>query len=140
MGWRGVTVRIVAACTLAFFAASAPAFAECVTVKYRGAPVCLDTFECTKIPQSSFVREVCYDAAKSYMLIKLNETWYHYCSVDRASVTDLIKGAPVDNKPSVGCNYNEKFRSHGAVYGPFDCRDHPVPAYPECSCKADRQG
>jgi hypothetical protein len=118
---RASAVRIIAACILAFFATSAPAFAECVTVKYRDTPVCLDTFECTETPQSSFVREICFDAAKSYMLIKLNETWYHYCSVDRASINNLLKG------PSVGHNYNEIFRSHGSVHGPFDCRDHPVP-------------
>jgi hypothetical protein len=43
-------------------------------------------------PQSSFVRKVCFDATKSYMLIKLNDTWYHYCTVDRASF---------DNQPTV---------------------------------------
>jgi hypothetical protein len=127
-------VRIIAACTLVFFAISAPAFAECVTVKYRGTPpvwssVCLDTFECTETPQGSDVREVCYDAAKSYMVIKLNETWYHYCSVDPASVTGLLKAQ------SVYEYYKDQFRSHGPVHGPFDCRDHPVPDYPECSCK-----
>jgi KTSC domain len=120
-GGRASAVRIIAACTLAFFAIITPAFAECVTVKYRDTPVCLDTFECTETPQSGFVREVCFDAAKSYMLIKLNDTWYHYCSVDRASVDHLLKG------PSVGRNYNQDFRSHGPVHGPFDCRDHPAP-------------
>jgi hypothetical protein len=130
-------VRIVAACVLAFFAASAPAFAECVTVKYRDTAVCLDTFKCTETPQSSFVREICYDAAKTYMLIKLNETWYHYCSVDPASIKNLIEGTPIDDKdPSVGRNYNKNFRSHGATHGPFDCRDHPAPDYPACACKA----
>ena len=48
--------------------------AACVAIKYRDTPVCLDTFACTETPQSSFVRQICYDAAKSYMLIKLNET------------------------------------------------------------------
>jgi hypothetical protein len=139
---KALAMRVIVACTLAFFVTSAPAFAECVTVKYRGSPpawspVCLDTFKCTETPQSSFVREICYDAKKSYMLIKLNETWYHYCSVDSESVAHLIKGTPIDDKePSVGRNYNKTFRSHGSVHGPFDCRDHPVPAYPECSCKA----
>ena len=52
------------------------ASAECVTIKYRDTPVCLNTFACNETPQSSFVRQICYDAAKSYMLIKLNETWY----------------------------------------------------------------
>jgi hypothetical protein len=64
------------------------------------------------------------DAAKSYMLIKLNETWYHYCAVDRTSVDNLI------HANSVGTYYNQNFRSHGPVHGPFDWRDHPVPEYP----------
>jgi hypothetical protein len=122
-------MRIIAACILAFVFVSAPAFAECVTVKYRDTPVCSDTFECTDTPQSSFVRRVCFDSAKSYMLILLKETWYDYCSVDRASVDKLLKG------PSVGRNYNQDFRSHGSAHGPFDCRDHPRPDYPACSCK-----
>jgi KTSC domain len=101
-----------------------PALAECVAIKYRDTPVCLNSFKCTDTPQSSFVREVCFDAAKSYMLIKLNDTWYHYCAVDRASVENLIKA------PSVGTYYNQNFRSQGPVHGPFDCQDHPVPTYP----------
>jgi hypothetical protein len=49
-----------------------PAFAECVTtIKYRDTPVCVDTFACTETPQSRFVREICYDVAKSYMLSPL---------------------------------------------------------------------
>jgi KTSC domain len=101
-----------------------PAFAaECIIVKYRDTPVCLATFTCKETPQSSFVREICYDAAKSYMLIKLNDTWYHYCAVDHTSVDNLIHAS------SVGSYYNQSFRSHGPVHGPFDCRDHPVPGY-----------
>jgi|ERR1700720_573185 hypothetical protein len=69
--------------------------AECLAIKYRDTPVCLDTFECTETPQSSFVRQICYDAAKSYMLIKLNDTWYHYCAVDRTSVDNLIHASSV---------------------------------------------
>src|ERR1700730_14412253 len=75
---------------------SSPASADCVTVKYRDTPVCLNTFACTETPQSSFVRTICYDAAKSYMLIKLNDTWYHYCAVDSTSVGNLV------HAPSVG--------------------------------------
>ena len=103
---------------------SSPAFAECITVKYRETPVCLDTFVCTETPQSSFVRKVCFDENKLYMLIKLNDTWYHYCAVDRMSSENLVKA------PSVGTYYSERFRSRGELHGPFDCRDHPVPTYP----------
>ena len=138
---RDLAVRIIATCLLAFFATSA-AFADCVTVRYRGspnyrdppeirdAPVCRDRFECTKTPQGGDVREVCYDKRKSYMLINLKQTWYHYCSVDPASHTGLLTAQ------SIYEYYLDHFRSHGPVHGPFDCRDHSVPNYPECSCKA----
>jgi hypothetical protein len=105
--------------------ASSPTLAECVAVKYRDTPACLDPFVCTETPQSSFVRKVCFDATKSYMLIKLNDTWYHYCAVDKTSFDNLIGAA------SVGTYYNQRFRSRGELHGPFDCRDHPVPTYPE---------
>ena len=95
--------------------------AECVEVKYRDTPVCLDLFVCTQTSQSSFVRTVCYDSAKSYMLINLNGIWYHYCSVDKISVESLLSAQ------SVGRYYNGHFRSRGPVHGPFDCRDHPAP-------------
>jgi len=49
-------------------------------------------------------------------VVKLNETWYHYCSVDRASVDNLIDASPV------GSYFNQRFRSQGPVHGPFDCR------------------
>jgi hypothetical protein len=102
----------------------ADAFSECVTVKYRDTPVCLGTFACTETPKSSFVRIICFDATKSYMLIKLNDTWYHYCAVDRTSADNLIHAS------SVGTYYNQNFRSRGAVHGPFDCREHLAPDYP----------
>lgn len=98
--------------------------AECVAVKYRDTPVCLSTFTCNETPQSSFVREICFDPAKFYMLINLNGTWYHYCAVDRSSFVALIHAS------SVGAYYNKNFRGRGPVHGPFDCRDHPVPTYP----------
>ena len=102
---------------------SGSGLAECVTIKYRDTPVCLNTFTCTETLQSSFVQQI-YDATRSYMLIKLNETWYHYCTVDRTSVDNLVHAS------SVGTYYNQHFRSQGPVHGPFDCRDHPVPDYP----------
>jgi hypothetical protein len=100
-----------------------PASAECVIVKYRDTPVCIDNFDCRETPQSNFVRGVCYDGKRSYMIINLNEVWYHYCAVDRASFDNLI------NATSVGSAYNQNFRSRGGVHGPFGCRDHPVPDY-----------
>ncbi len=89
--------------------------AESVEVKYRG-PVDLKPFACSDVT-SSFVRRVCYDRAETYMLIKLQDTWYHYCEIDPATVNALIRAE------SVGRFYN------ATVKGRFDCRVHRVPAY-----------
>jgi len=98
--------------------------AETVCVKYGPCPLDLSAFVCTTTPRSSFVRQVCYDPAKRFVAIKLNETWYPYCEVDAGSVQSLITA------PSVGTHYNRHFRSKtGGTHGPFDCRDHPMPTY-----------
>jgi hypothetical protein len=89
--------------------------AETVDVKYRG-PVDLAPFKCTSIDRSSFVRRVCYDSANSYMLVKLNETYYHYCDIDTATV-DAFEGAD-----SMGRYFNASIKGH------FDCRTGHVPA------------
>jgi hypothetical protein len=51
------------------------------------------------------------------MLIKLRDTWYHYCAIPEPIVASLI-GAE-----SVGRFYNAQ------VKGNFDCRTNPVPHY-----------
>jgi KTSC domain len=96
---------------------------ECVTVRYRTTPVCLEFLRCSLTPRSSSVRSVCYDAKNLYMLIKLKNTWYQYCAVDHSSVDHLLAAQ------SVGRYFNEKFRSHGPLHGPFDCRDHDTRDY-----------
>lgn len=100
-----------------------PAAAETVCVKYGQCPLDIASFACADTPRSSFVRRICYDAPKRFMVIKLKETWYPYCEVDAGSV-ETLKGAP-----SIGRYYNDHFRSRGAAHGPFDCRDHPMPKY-----------
>lgn len=99
---------------------SATAQAETVNVKYRGL-VDLKPFTCTNT-ESSFVNRVCYDKANSYMLILLNNTWYHYCEIDAVTVASLISAG------SVGRFYNANIKGTGKD-GPFDCRTHKVPTY-----------
>jgi len=89
--------------------------AETVDVKYRG-PVYLAPFACTDTPRSSFIRRVCYDKPKSYMLIKLQNTWYH-CSIPEGTVNSPLSA------DSAGRYYN------GSIKGQYDCRINPVPQY-----------
>jgi hypothetical protein len=90
--------------------------AETVDVKYRG-PVDLKPLVCEEYTRSSFIKRVCYDEAHSYMLIKLNETWYHYCAIDAGTVDGL------KNTESMGRYFN------GSIKGHFDCRTNPPPKY-----------
>ena len=103
--------------------AEAPQTLDTICVKYGPCPLDLSAFKCSDVV-SSFVRTVCYDAPKSFMVIKLNETWYPYCEIDGGTVQALISAE------SVGTFYNRAIRSHSGRHGPFDCRDHPMPAYP----------
>jgi len=87
-----------------------------VDVKYRGL-VDLTPFKCSPIDRSSFIRRVCYDSANSYMIVKLNETYYHYCDIDSATV-EAFKAAY-----SMGRFFNASIKGH------FDCRSGNVPSY-----------
>jgi hypothetical protein len=91
--------------------------AETVTVKYRESPVPLDSFQCQSIERSSFIRRVCYDQKNSYMIVQLNETYYHYCNIDKATVDAF------DAADSMGRFYNASIKGH------FDCRTGRMPPY-----------
>ncbi len=94
---------------------ASPAPAETVGVKYQG-PVSLDTFDCAPIKASSLVQRLCYDAARSYLVVDLNGTYYHYCAVDPGTVEAWRSAS------SVGSFYNANIKGRA-----FDCRDHGVP-------------
>jgi hypothetical protein len=91
--------------------------AESVYVKYRG-EVDLSSFDCNYVTRSTFIRRVCYDWRNEYMLISLNDTFYHYCAIDADTVASLLSA------PSMGEFYNT------SIKGNFDCRVYPVPDYP----------
>ena len=95
------------------------AVAETVMVKYHG-PVVLDAFACTDVAERSDVTRVCYDAAEQYMVIRLKATYYHYCTIDKATVQGLLAASPKREF------FESRIRGSGSD-GPFDCRTHPIP-------------
>jgi hypothetical protein len=95
------------------------ASAETVVVKYHG-PVLLDSFACTEVAERSDVTRVCYDAAEQYMVIRLKATYYHYCTIDRATAQGLLAAS------SKREFFESRIRGSGSD-GPFDCRTHPIP-------------
>lgn len=98
-----------------------PLYAETVEVKYRG-PVDLAKFECTGELDGSLVKRVCYNTEHSYMLIRLKQTWYHYCEIDQGTVSALLAAG------SKGSFYRENVKDD-ATGGKFGCRDKPVPEF-----------
>ena len=123
---QAILLAVVLSCfALPAAHAKAPETAETICVRYGPCPLDVTTFTCTETPRSSFIRRVCYDAPKSFMVIKLKETWYPYCEIDAATVQQLLSAG------SAGTFYNENIRSRrDSTHGPFDCRDHPLPEYP----------
>ena len=98
--------------------------AESICVKYGSCQFDVSEFECSDTTNSSFVRRVCYDDKKRFVVINLSGSWYPHCEVDALSVLQLLSA------PSIGRHYNEHFRSKpGLTRGPFDCRDHQMPSY-----------
>jgi hypothetical protein len=65
------------------------AIAETIIPKY-GEAVDLASFSCSDVTRSSFIKRVCFDKAKSYMLIRLKDTYYHYCNIPESAVTALM--------------------------------------------------
>ena len=93
-----------------------PVLAESASVKYRG-PVPLDTFQCTDITESKFIKRICYDKDKTYLLIQLGDDYHQYCAVDETTESQLLASN------EIGHFYNTTIRHH------FSCRDTVPPTY-----------
>lgn len=87
--------------------------AEVVYVKYRGA-LDLEGFEC-KFTSSSFVKRICYQRGKQYLLVQLKDTYYHYCRIPSLVVEAWHSAS------SLGNFYLDQIR------GRYDCRQGGVP-------------
>lgn len=93
-------------------------FSETVYVKYRGL-VDVDNghFSRLQLKNSSLVKDIYYDSSSEYLLVRLNHTYYHYCSIPNNVVNSWTKS------PSLGGHYSS------FIKGNYDCRIYPVPSY-----------
>jgi hypothetical protein len=87
--------------------------AERVVVKYRGY-VDLANFTCITT-KSSLVNRICYEEKNEYLLVLLDDTYYHYCRVPHRVFEEW--GA-ADSKGRYFVSY---------IKGRFDCRLGGVP-------------
>lgn len=93
--------------------------ARLVAVKYRSDPVDIahPRFEYLDTAGSSFVGGAWYDDEEDYMVILLQDTYYHYCGMDESTWASLAGAS------SFGTFYNS------SIQGRFDCRQGGVPEY-----------
>ena len=108
-------LMMLGAALLAATSLNSASHAETVHVRYQG-PVLLDTFDCAPIKASRLVKRLCYDQARSYLVVDLDGTYYQYCAIDAGTVEAWRLA------PSSGRFYNANIKG-----GAFDCRDHGVP-------------
>jgi len=90
-----------------------------VTVKYRDGDVDVANprFEYLDTSTSSFVQGAWYDFSEQYMIINLNGTNYHYCSLPSSVWQEFMTAE------SFGSYYNSDIKGY------YDCRENPVPNY-----------
>jgi hypothetical protein len=93
---------------------SSYAMADTIAVKYKGA-VNLKNFDCIGI-SSSLVHRICYRNKAQYLVVLLNQTYYHYCRIPPPIVEQWLKA---DSK---GKFYLTNIK------GNFDCRLGGIPS------------
>lgn len=80
-----------------------------VTVKYRDTPVNVKNFTEYKLKKSSFVHEILYDESEKYLLVRLKNTFYHYCNINESTVESWVSSKSLGRfyvsriKGSFGC-------------------------------------
>ena len=101
------------------FASGTRSHAREIHVKYRATPVDISNgyFQEINLKQSSFVNEMFYDGSNEYLLVRLKNTFYHYCEIPAEVINKWI------TSPSLGGYYN------ASVKGKYDCRVNRMPVY-----------
>jgi len=87
-----------------------PVTTETVDVRGRG-PVELASYACTDTPRSSIVQRVCYDAARSHLLVNEGGMYSEYCRLPASTFEAFVVA------PSMG----RFFRQRIATAAPFAC-------------------
>jgi hypothetical protein len=87
-----------------------------ITVKYRDTPVDTSSdYEEYDLIDSSFVKEIIYNNKHQYALVRLKNTFYHYCNIPNNIVSNWV------NSNSLGKYY------HSHVKGSFSCQYEAAP-------------
>jgi len=77
-----------------------------------------------KSKSATLIKDMYYDEENAYLIVRLNHTYYHYCSIPK-SVIDEWRNMPKEwdiRSPLKWYYYNY-------IKGNYDCRINPVPSY-----------
>lgn len=96
-------------------AISSASLAESIFVKYRG-NLDLTHFQC-ELTEGSTVRRLCYDSKEEYAVVKLKNTYYHYCEIPAQIISNWRQATSLDTY------------YYSNVKGNYDCRVLRVPTY-----------
>lgn len=92
---------------IALITFSSFSYSDSVYVKYGG-QVNLDQFDCRNTV-SSFVHRICFKQNDNYLVVLLNDTYYHYCGISNELFNQWI------SSQSKGRFYN------AAIKGKYHC-------------------
>ena len=95
---------------------TAPIYAETVSVQH-GEEIDLAPFQCTDLPQESRLDRVCYDGASKYLLVRMDQTYRHYCGMEAGTVTRFLAFPSIDHF----------FET--VIEDQFGCRPENIPKY-----------
>lgn len=113
--WVYVIGAVVVCVAVWYFFSSA---SDYVKVKYRDDKVNVRTDNFEPLGTSDYtVKGAWYDSSNRYLVIKLNSTYYHYCSMPD-SVWSGLQSASSPYR-----YYQDEIK------GNYDCRINPIPEY-----------
>ena len=100
-------IRSVAA--LLALLSTSPVTTETVDVRGRGA-IDLASFACTDTPRSTIVQRVCYDEARSHLLVNAAGAYSEYCRLPAATFGAFIVA------PSMGQFFRQRIASPAMTF------------------------
>jgi hypothetical protein len=113
---KSMAVKTLVVCFL-LFAYGAPA--RDIDVKFHDDSVNVDNgnFVEMDLISSSLVKEIFYDESNQYLLVRVKNTFYHYCNIPQKYIHDWIHAS------SLGRYYTD------IIKGDFGCIGKSIPYY-----------
>ena len=87
-----------------------PVITETVQVRGRG-PIELESYACTDTPRSTIVQRVCYDEARSHLLVSSGGTYSEYCGLSASTFEAFV----------IASSMGHFFRQRIASVAQFSC-------------------